>query len=73
MERLAKMTMISNAAFYGARGHSTRLAQRSLSGNSRPSAAIPNAVMDILATDGFGLVKNMERSTGFFKKNYLHE
>ena len=47
---------------------STRFAQRSFSGNSRPSAAILNAVMDNLATDGFGLVKNIERSTLFFKK-----
>ena len=47
---------------------STRLAQRSFSGNSRPSAPILNAVMDNLATDGFGSVKNIERSTVFFKK-----
>ena len=47
---------------------STRLAQSRFSGNSRPSAAILNAVMDNLATDCFGSVKNVERGTVFFKK-----
>ena len=47
---------------------STLLAQRSFSGKIKTTAAILNAVMDNLATDGFGLEKNIERSTVFFKK-----
>ena len=47
---------------------STRLAQRNFSGNARPSAAILSDTMQILATDGFGTVKTIERSIVFFKK-----
>ena len=47
---------------------STRLAQRNFSGNARPSAAVLSDTMQILATDGFGTVKTIERSTVFFKK-----
>lgn len=47
---------------------STRLAQRNFSGNSRPSAAALNAIMENLATDGLGTIEMIDRSTVFFKK-----
>jgi len=46
----------------------TPWAQRSFSENSTSLAAILNAVMDNLHTDGFGSVKNVEWSIVFFKE-----
>lgn len=47
---------------------STRLAQRSFSGNGRPSAEVLSGTMENLATDGFGTVVSVDRSTVFYKK-----
>ena len=47
---------------------STRLAQRNFSGNARPSADVLSATMQNLATDGFGIVKTIDRSIVFFKE-----
>ena len=47
---------------------STRLAQRSFSGNARPSADVLSATMQNLATDGFGIVKTIDRSIVFYKE-----
>lgn len=47
---------------------STRLAQRNFSGNARPSAEVLSGTMENLATDGFGTVVSVDRSTVFYKK-----
>ena len=47
---------------------STGLAQRNFSGNARPSADVLSATVQNLATDGFGIVKTIDRSIVSFKE-----